>query len=203
MRSKPADADYAIHDLLQQRWSTRAFDAHRPVEHAKLLSLFEAARWSASCFNEQPWRFLVATHDQPEAYAKLLSCLNDSNQAWAQYAPVLLLTVAHLQFAVDGSPNQHAVHDIGLAMQNLIVQATSLDLMVRQMAGIHPLKAHELYGIPTDTYRVVTAVAIGYQGEVDHLSERNQARELLPRTRNPLTDFVFGAWGEASPLLEK
>ncbi|HEX2622386.1 MAG TPA: nitroreductase family protein [Phototrophicaceae bacterium] len=200
MLQKPADNDYPILDLLKQRWSTRAFDS-RLVEHEKLLSLFEAARWSASCFNEQPWRFIVATRDQSESFAKVLSCLNNSNQTWAQHVPVLMLTVTHLQFEVDGSPNHHAVHDIGLTIQNLIVQATSMGLMVRQMAGIHPERAHEIYGIPHESYRVVTAVAIGYQGTADHLSEKNQARELEPRRRKPLTELVFGEWNEPSPLI--
>jgi nitroreductase len=199
---KPAEAEYPIHPLLQHRWSPRAF-ADRPVPREVLLSLFEAARWSASCFNEQPWSFIVATSDQPEAFAKLLSCLNESNQAWAKRAPVLALTVTHRFFEVNHSLNRHAWHDIGLAVQNLTLQATASGLIVHQMAGILADHAREVYGIPED-YDVVTAIAIGYQGTLEVLSEKHQTREIQHRTRRPLSQILIGdQWGHTSPLVEE
>jgi nitroreductase len=199
---KPAEAEYPIHPLLQHRWSPRAF-ADQPVSRETLLSLFEAARWSASCFNEQPWNFIVATRDQTEAFAKLLSCLNESNQAWAKRAPVLVLTVTHRLFEVNQSLNRHAWHDIGLAVQNLTLQATASGLIVHQMAGILPDHAREVYGIPED-YDVVTAIAIGYQGTLEVLSEKHQTREIQQRTRRPLSDILVGdQWGRANVLVDK
>jgi nitroreductase len=198
---KPAKNQYPLHDLLKQRWSPRAFSS-QPVEREKLLSLFEAVRWSPSCYNAQSWRLIVATQDEPEAFAKLLSCLTEGNQGWAKYAPVLMLTLARATFEVDGSVNRHAWYDVGLAMANMIVQATSMGLMVRQMAGIQPEHARMLYHIPQE-YDVVTAVALGYQGTTDHLSEKNQRREGEERTRKPLHELVFGdEWGKPSPLID-
>lgn len=198
---KPAEVTYPVHALIQQRWSPRAFD-DRPVPREILLSLFEAARWSASCFNEQPWNFIVATRDQPEAFARLLSCLNESNQAWAKRAPVLALTVTHRYFEVNHSLNRHAWHDIGLAVQNLTLQASASGLVVHQMAGIMPDHAREVYRIPDD-YDVVTAIAIGYQGTLDTLSEKHQQREVQPRMRRPLADILIGDhWGQRSTLLD-
>jgi nitroreductase len=198
---KYAKNDYPIHDLLKQRWSSRAF-SDQPIEREKLLSLFEAVRWSPSCFNAQSWRLIVATKAEEEAFAKLLSCLTEGNQGWAQYAPVLILTLARTTFEVDQSPNRHAWYDVGLAIQSMIVQATSMGLMVRQMAGIQPERARELYGIPAE-YDVVTAVAVGYHGTAERLSEKNQRREGEERTRKPLEAFVFGEdWEQPSTLLE-
>src|SRR5437660_1225586 len=83
----------------------------RAVEPEKLRILFEAARWAASCFNEQPWRFIVATKENPAEYEKLLGCLVEKNQKWATSAPVLMISVAQLNFAHNGKPNRHALHD--------------------------------------------------------------------------------------------
>ncbi len=197
---KPADNDHPIHDLLRERWSPRAF-ADRPVTDEQLLSLFEAARWSQSCFNDQPWFFILATQAQPDSYAKLLSCLTDSNQTWAKRAPVLMLMIARLTFEADGSPNHHALYDLGQAMQNLTVQATSMELVIRQMAGIHPDHAQTIYQIP-DGYRVLAGAALGYQGTIDILSEKHQQREVLPRERKPLSAFVFSdRFGETAPFI--
>ncbi|MGH7236266.1 MAG: nitroreductase family protein, partial [Nitrospiraceae bacterium] len=131
---KPAQAQYPIHDLLQKRWSPRAFSG-RAVEADKLRILFEAARWAPSSFNEQPWSFIVATKDDQANFDRLLRCLLEGNRAWARHAPVLRLSVAKLRFEEDGEPNRHAFHDVGLAVENLVIQATALGLVVHQMAG--------------------------------------------------------------------
>lgn len=193
--------DYPVHDLIAQRWSPRAF-ADRPVDRDTLLSLLEAARWSASCFNGQPWRFIVATHDDPAAFEKIVSCLNDSAKRWMPQAPVLMLTVVKLHFEADGSPNHHVLYDLGLAVQNMTLQATSMGLFVHQVAGIHPELAHEQYNIPEDQYRVMTAIAIGYYGDPETLHEKDKVKEYQPRSRKPLAELVFGEhWGETSALI--
>ena len=198
--SKTAANDYPIHDLLKRRWSPRAF-ADRPVEPDKLRSLLEAARWAPSSFNEQPWAFVVATHAQPEDYARVLGCLVEFNQSWAKAAPVLMLTFAHLSFDRNGQPNRHAYHDVGLAMANLTVQATAEGLAVHQMAGIVPDKARATFHVP-DGWDPVSGVAIGYPGDPNTLSDELRARELAAPTRKPLRSFVFsGDWGSPSPLL--
>src|SRR2546425_8759579 len=132
MSEKIAVADHEILDLIARRWSPRAFAA-RPVEPQKLNSLFEAARWAPSCFNEQPWSFLAATIDNAPEHERLASCLVPAN-AWARKAPVLALSVAALDFAQTGKPNRHAYHDVGLAVENLVIQAMSMGIFVHQMA---------------------------------------------------------------------
>ena len=199
MIEKPADTIYPIEPSLQQRWSPRAF-AERPVEPDKLLRLWEAARWSASCANQQPWYFIVATKEEQAEYARLLRCLRENNQLWASQAPVLMVSVAKLAFDMNGQPNRYAFHDVGLAVANLIFQATALGLYVHQMAGFYPDRARELYGIP-EGFEPVAGIVLGYPGDPAILPEELRQRELAPRTRKPLESFIFqGAWGQTSPL---
>src|ERR1700722_9116174 len=129
---KPAETKYPIHDLLAHRWSPRAF-ADRAIEPGALGSLLEAARWAPSCFNEQPWVFLVATKEAPEEFEKMLGCLVEFNQSWVKAAQVLMISVARLHFARNNKPNRHAFHDVGLAAENLVIQATAMGLAVHQM----------------------------------------------------------------------
>ena len=197
---KRAETQYPIHDLLRRRWSPRAFSDRR-VEPDKLRSLWEAARWAPSSYNEQPWSFIVATKEDEAEYARLLSCLVEGNILWAQHAPVLMVSVARLSFEEDGKPNRHAFHDVGQAVANLIVQATALGLVVHQMAGILPDKIRELYGIPGG-HEAVAGIALGYPGDPATLPERLRQRELAPRSRKPIQDFVFaGRWGRPSPIV--
>src|SRR5471032_786893 len=95
--AKHASPDYPIQELLTERWSPYGF-AGRPVAETDLSSLFEAARWAASSYNEQPWVYIVATRNNPVEYERLLSCLVPTNQAWAKAAPVLVLGIVRLKF---------------------------------------------------------------------------------------------------------
>lgn len=201
MADKRASTDHPIHELLAARWSPYAFES-RAVPEAILRSLFEAARWAASSFNAQPWHYLVATKDEPEEFQRLLSCLVEPNQAWAKGAPVLVLCVTRLHFAHNGKENRAAAHDLGLASANLVLEATARGLFVHQMIGILPEKAREVHGIP-EGFEAWTALAIGYKGDPASLPERLRDRDLAPRQRKPLREFVFhGAWGKASPLAQ-
>jgi nitroreductase len=110
---KQASPDHPIHELIARRWSPYAF-ADRPVPEDDLRSLFEAARWAASSYNEQPWSYIVATKADPAGFERLLSCLVEGNRAWAEAAPVLALGCTSLTFARNGKPNAAAVHDLGL-----------------------------------------------------------------------------------------
>lgn len=197
---KPAETQYPIHDLLKRRWSPRAFSDRR-VEPDTLRSLLEAARWAPSSNNAQPWSFIVATKEDQAEHGRLLSCLVEGNSLWAQRAPVLMVSVARMSFEDEGTPNRHAFHDVGQAVADLSVQATALGLVVHQMAGFHPDKVRELYGIPKE-FEPVAAIALGYPGDPESLPERLKKRELAPRERKPLTDFVFsGRWGQTSLLV--
>jgi nitroreductase len=197
---KRATPDHPIQELLVRRWSPYAF-ADRPVAADDLRSLFEAARWAASSYNEQPWRYIVATKASPDDFARLLSCLVDGNQPWAKAAPVLALGCTSLNFALNGRPNAAAVHDLGLASGSLTLEATARGLHVHQMIGILPDRARELYRIPDDV-RPLTGLAIGYLGDPNALPEKYRERDLAPRTRKALREFVFaGTWGVPSSVV--
>ncbi|MGH2373926.1 MAG: nitroreductase family protein [bacterium] len=200
MHQKKAVTEYPIQELLAERWSPYAFD-ERPVAEADLCSLFEAARWAPSSYNEQPWGYIVATRDDPEQFQRVLSCLAEGNQVWAKAAPVLALGVVSLRFARNARDNRAAVHDLGLAAGNLLLEATARGLFVHQMIGILPDKAREVYGIP-DGFEAWTGMAIGYRGDPARLPDRLRERDLAARERKPLSEFVFGGkWGNPSPLV--
>lgn len=191
---KPADTQYPIHDLLRQRWSPRAFD-DRPIEPEKLRSLFEAARWAPSSNNEQPWRFIVANKDDEMEWNRLLACLVEGNRKWAYRAPVLILSVASLNFEDDAKPNRHAFHDTGMAVENLVLQATALGLATHQMAGFDVEKARADLKIPLG-YEPVAMIAVGYPGDLASLPDRLREREQQPRSRRPISEWTFsGQWG--------
>jgi nitroreductase len=184
-------AEGQIHPLLAQRWSPRRFSS-RPVEPAELGRLFEAARWAPSSYNAQPWAFILATREDAEGYTRLLSTLADANRAWAQQAPVLILAVSKLEFEEAGRPNRHAFYDLGQAVADLTVEATSRGLYVHQMGGFDARLAWELLAIPAG-FEPVAVLALGY---LEGLSEPPAAR-----TRKPVTDFLFsGCWGRPAPL---
>jgi nitroreductase len=192
---KKAHAEHTIQELLANRWSPYGF-SERSVSDEDLRSLFEAARWAASSYNEQPWSYIVATRTDGSGFDRMLSCLVDGNQAWAKTAPVLALGVATLNFKRNGKTNTVALHDLGLASGNLLVEATARELCVHQMVGILPDRARELYQIPVGS-EAVTGIAIGYAGDPELLPEPLKQRDTTPRERKPLRDFVFGSsWGQ-------
>lgn len=200
---KPADHDHPIHELIRRRWSPRAF-SDRPVEPKTLCSLFEAARWAPSCYNDQPWYFLVGTkqHDR-ETWDDVLDCLVEGNRTWAKDAPVLGLSVARLKFSRNDEPNRHARHDVGLAAENLVLEALNRGLFVHQMAGFSRETARERFRIPED-HEPMAAMAAGYPGRPGDLPEDLRERERSPRERRPLEEFVFGAaWDTPSEIVDR
>lgn len=198
---KQAQTDYPIHELLSARWSPRAFAA-TPVETEKLQSVLEAARWSASGGNMQPWAFFIARKEQEaDTFAQMVSCLSEGNVPWASQAPVLGIAVASL-YRRPEVLNSHAFHDVGMALQNLTIQARALGLYTHFMGGFSADKARELFGIPAE-YGAATMFALGYQGDPENLPERARESELAPRTRRPLSEFVFSKqWGVTAPVLD-
>lgn len=187
-------------DVIEERWSPRSF-ADRPVPPETLHRLLDAARRAPSSYNEQPWRFLVARKEDGEPWGEILACLTENNRRWADSAPVLMLTVAKLRFDRNGRENRHAFHDVGLAMGNLLTQATAEGLYVHQMAGILPEEARRRFAIP-EGFEAVAGVAIGFLGDPEELDEDLRERERSRRSRKPLQDLVFsGRWGRRAPFV--
>jgi nitroreductase len=192
---------HPVHELILARRSPRAFSS-LPVEPEKLRSVFEAARWAASSVNEQPWNFLVVVRGEGDAYGRLLATLAESNQHWAARAPVLILTLARTRFTRNGRPNRHALHDLGMAFQSLALQAVALGLVTHPMGGFDAEKARAAFSVPEDV-EVVAVAALGYPGAIEDLPEDLRAREIAPRTRKALAEFVHaGGWGRTAPWLE-
>jgi len=196
--AKQARAAHPIHPFVAGRWSPYAW-SRRPVPREDLVSVFEAARWAPSSFNEQPWRYLVATRDDPAAFDAMLSCLVEGNREWARHAPVLALALVSEKYARNDKPNKVALHDLGLASATLTLEAVSRGLAVHQMGGILPDRIREVYGVPDDM-RPVTALAIGYPaGDGESVPEAFRERDARPRSRRPLSETVFsGTWGQAA-----
>jgi len=198
--SRFATPDHPIHELLVRRWSPYVF-ADRSVAVADIRSLFEAARWAASSYNEQPWSYIVAAREDAAEHARVLSCLVEANQAWAQRAPVLAIAIASLRFRRNDKPNKAAIHDLGAAAASLTVEASARGLCVHQMIGIEPERARASFAVP-DGYEPFTGLAIGYPGDAATADEKMRERDLAPRSRKSLDEFVFtGTWGRPSSLL--
>ncbi len=182
--------DPRLLEVIRERRSPRAY-ADRAVPEEDLKLLFEAARWAASSYNEQPWRFLVAAkQNNPEDYRRLFDCLGEFNQNWAQNAPVVFLSVAKKTFTGSGDPNGSAPHDVGLAVGNLSLQAVSMGIFVHEMAGYDREKARKDLGIPDDFEPIAMGV-LGYPGDPSILPDDLQAREVAPRARRELDEIVF------------
>lgn len=197
---KPAVIQFPIHPLLQQRWSPRAFDATRLVSNPSLLSVLEAARWSPSSANSQPWRFIVAQRQNEVAFQTMLQILNPNNQRWCKDVPVLLMIITRTINA-DETPNRYGAHDAGIALGHLMIQTVELGLISHAMAGFNVDLARTTYAIP-EAYTPMTIVAVGYQGTLEQLPEDLQTREQQPRQRLPLTDLVFeGQFGTTAALV--
>ena len=197
---KPAPAGHPIQELIRERWSPRAFLA-KPVEVGKLLSVLEAARWAPSSSNEQPWFFLVARAEEPEEFAKMLGCLVPGNQGWAKAAPVLMISVVKKTFDHNGKPNRSALHDVGLASENMVLEAVAQGLATHGMAGIELEKIREVYGLP-ENCEAVAGWALGYAGEPEMLEGALKEMEMAPRERRKLGEFVFGRkFGEKAKVV--
>ncbi|MBL8892140.1 MAG: nitroreductase family protein [Planctomycetaceae bacterium] len=196
---KFANPDHPILEVLSQRFSPYVY-ADRTVAEADLRSLFEAARWAASSYNEQPWRFILATKADPVQYQRVFSCLVEPNQAWAKAAPVLAIGCYMLNFSRNGKPNGCAAHDLGLAVGNLSAEATARGLAVHPMGGILPDRVKSEFKLPEGVTPLI-GLAIGYAAAPSDIPENMQGQELSPRTRKPLGEIVFGGqWGVAADL---
>ena len=176
-----------LHNLITDRWSPVAFD-DRGVDYDQIHLLFEAAKWAPSSRNAQPWRFIFATKEMSE-YKVLLDLLSDANQVWAATAPLLVMPLAQVISIYKNRPNRLAFYETGMAVGNLLAQATAMDLMVHQMSGYDLERAKETLVIPT-RYEPMTMMAIGYKGDPEKLPAKVAEREKRERTRQEISKFL-------------
>lgn len=178
-----------INKVIRDRYSTVIFSS-KSIEEEKLASLFEAARWAPSAFNEQPWRFIVGIKGKDENYEKLYNSLIEVNQNWAKYAPVLVASIALRNSSVTGKPNRFAQYDTGMAVGNLLAQATSMNLYVHQMGGFSVDKVREYFDIGEE-YEVMAVMAIGYKCKIELFPDDLKEREQKDRFRKPLEELLM------------
>lgn len=190
----PLPTDLLLQPLLLKRYSPRAF-SDKAVDKQILHRIFEAARWSASCNNEQSWRFIVGMKNRGDTYQKIYDCLLDGNKRWVKYAPVLMLICSAKEFSYNHSNNPWHLYDAGQAAVHITIQALHEGIQVHQMAGFYPQKATDSFAIPPE-FTVATIMALGYAGDPAMLDDDLKAKEIAPRIRKPLSDIVFsGNWG--------
>ena len=178
-----------VHQVIRERYSTVIFSS-KQVEEEKLISLFEAARWAPSAFNEQPWRFILGINGQDENYQKIYDCLMTANQRWAKYAPVLVISLSRVISDVTNKPNRFAQYDTGMAVGNLLTQATAMGLMVHQMGGFSVTNVKKYFEIG-DEYEVMAVMAIGYKGDVNLFPEYLQDIEKKKRVRKSIDEILL------------
>jgi nitroreductase len=171
------------------RWSPRAYDPREPSEE-ELEQVFEAARWAMSCFNDQPWVYVVTRRSDGQIHDDAVAGLNEYNRAWAASAPVLGFSLARSSFSATGKPNKHAWHDVGAASAIMSIQATHMGMMVHQMAGILPDVVRERFAVPAEL-EVVAGFAMGWPGDPEQLPEPLRSRERAPRERKPLSKLLM------------
>lgn len=199
--NKRAANNHPIHELLATRYSPYGFDPEYAIAADDLRSLFEAVRWAASSFNEQPWRFLSARREERDAFDTLLSCLIDFNQSWARHASALLIGLTLPNFEGRDEKNPAAVHDLGIATATLSLEASARGLAIHAMIGIDAKKVRSLCTVPAEVKPVV-AIALGRPGDPPELAEKLAGRDRETRERKALGDFVFGAaWQRPASFL--
>jgi len=194
--SNPANTDFEIAPLLKNRFSPRAF-ADKSIPANVLQTIFEAARWSPSCMNDQEWFYIVGQKNQGQDFDRLCSVLKESNQRWACNANVLALVCGRSAFSSGASENKWYAYDCGQSVAHLTFQACFEGVFVHQMAGFDPDKAVKEFSIPKGFFPL-TAIAIGYAGEASTLPPDLAERETAERKRRPLAQFVYsGSWGKS------
>ncbi len=185
---KTAVTRLPVIDLIKNRWSARAFSSQN-LSDEHLLTLIEAASWAPSSINEQPWRYRYGLRGTG-TFELLWECLLGGNQPWAKNAAALLLCTAKKTFARNGQPNRHAAHDTGMANAFLMLQATQMGIYGHIMAGYDPVKLKEAFHLPEEEDDICI-IALGFLGDPDQLEEPFRTREITPRSRRAVEDFVL------------
>jgi nitroreductase len=177
-------------NIIKERRSPFNFKSD-PVPPEVLKTVFEAARYAPSSMNEQPWSFMLITRENTQTFEKLLSVLEPGNRIWASSAYALAISLAKRNFTYKSRLNYYAVHDTGMAVSNILAQATSMGVSIHQMGGYDREKLRKEFSIGEE-YETVAVMAIGYKGEDADLSAELKERWLKPKQRRELSDFLYG-----------
>ncbi|MEY7973721.1 nitroreductase family protein [Saccharomonospora xinjiangensis] len=195
MSDKRAETSVRIHEIIASRWSPRLLDGEAEVSGEKLRALLEAARWAPSYGNTQPARYLVGLRGDG-TYKRVLDSLTESNRSWAHRAGALLLACALTSNEKGTVP--YAEYGVGLATENLVLQAVAEGLVARQMAGFDREAARKAFDLPSGVEPLVV-IAVGVPAKPDAPGEKGDVeRENAPRMRVPLSEFAFKEWGSAA-----
>jgi nitroreductase len=182
-----------LEELLSRRRSLRSF-AEAPIKPEILDSLFDAARWASSAFNEQPWHYVVLDAAHPEMRQRVLDCMEPHNRAWAEKAPVILVSVAQVGFRSRDGLNRHAFHDVGQANAHLALRAAEHGLTVHLIGGFDPSATAEVLGLQPG-FEAVALLTVAHPGQPEALPEALRVREVAPRSRRDISQFVHrGGW---------
>ena len=178
-----------LNELIAERWSPRVFDANHALSDKDLLSILEAGRWAPSANNVQPWRFSVARRGDG-LFDSVVGATSGFNQAWLPNASSLIL-VSIPELTPDGQPYKSAMLDAGLAIQNMLIQTTSLGLYAHVVAGMDREAMVKVVNLPENLHPVVL-VAVGKHGDVDAIAGTPlHEREVAERTRLALDEIVL------------
>lgn len=196
MYEKKASTAVEIAPLLSNRWSPRSLNPEKEVTLEQIKSLAEAARWSASCSNEQPWNILFASKFiDKQSYDKVFDSLAVGNQKWCKNATCFAVIVARDYFLANNSDNNWAGFDCGAATTSMMLQSKELGLVTHPLAGFEPAKIKEYFDIP-ERHTIYAVLAIAYQDTPEKLEEPFLSRELGQRQRKNLSEnFFIGSWG--------
>lgn len=186
---KVADTQYPVLDVIRNRWSARSF-ANEPLSEEEVHTLIEAASWAPSAMNEQPWRFVYAHRSHTPAFETLARLLFPGNHAWAAQAALLVVVLGKQTYTRNDKPNRNTAHDVGMATQNLLLQATALDIYGHVMEGFDRSAAREALRLSED-YEPVTMLALGRLDNPERLEEPYRSREIAQRTRKQVTQLIF------------
>jgi len=176
-------------EIIQERWSPYSFSSV-PVEEYKLKAMMEAAGYAPSCNNEQPWIFVFTTLQNREVFDDYLGFMVDSNRVWAKHAYAIIISMARTKFSYNGKPNRFAMHDTGMAVTNLLLQALAMDVYVHQMGGFSVEKVKEYFKL-NDDIEPIAMMAVGYIGEGVSLNPELLKRDEKRRPRKSVNEFVF------------
>ena len=188
---KTATTSYPIMTELAERWSPRAFDKVYELSEQELGSMLEAARWAPSSNNTQPWQFVVAKRGTP-LFDQIRETLAGFNQVWTPWASALIVNVVELANE-EGKVLRHGLYDLGQAAAHLSIQAAHLGLHVHQMSGFDAEALHGVLGLE-ERFSPSVMMAVGKIGEPEMLPEGPRERELLERTRKPLSEVAPGTF---------